>query len=133
MYLSPTGGRLISFPYKSCIQSERLVFGSFPSSSSFTPHNVILDVYNDSGIIPFLLLLIPVVALLIVLLSFFIKSFRANTQNCFLQLRWSIFCLLLTQWMVQPFLYTDQLMFSLGFLFIGLMISENAIKQHIRI
>lgn len=130
MYLSPMGGRLISFPYKSCIQSERLVFGSFPSSSSFTPHNVILDIYNDSGIIPFCLLLVPVASLLLVLLSYFIRRFRANTLNLSIQLRWSIFCLLITQWMVQPFLYTDQLMFSLGFLFTGLMFSEDAVKQH---
>jgi len=133
MHLSPMGGRLMSFPYKSCIQSERLVFGSFPSSSSFTPHNTILDVYNDSGIISFSLLLAPLVVLLIVQLSYFIKSFYANKLNFSLQLRWSIFCLLFTQWMVQPFLYTDQLMFSLGFLFMGLMISENAVKQNIPI
>ena len=101
------GGRQLHFPYASCIPSEKLVFGSFAGSSAFTPHNLLLDIYNDAGLIPFSLFLAAIILL-----------------SSTIALRFSIASVLVVQYLAQPFLYTDQLMFSLGFFFFGSMLFE---------
>ena len=118
------GGRVITFPYKSCISYERLSFGSNINTDAFTPHNVILDVYNDAGIIPFSLLLVAVIILSIMWINSFSKCLRSEGLSFELSMRWAIFCVLFVQWVAQPFMYTDQLMFSLGFWFLGLTLRE---------
>ena len=124
MARAPMGGRLLAFPYASCLPHEQLVFGSQPGSTAFTPHNVILDVFNDAGWIPFVLLLLAMLLLLKAWLQGFLQALVVEGCSPGLVLRWGIFSVLLVQWLAQPFLYTDQLMFSLGFLFLGITLAE---------
>ena len=124
MARAPMGGRLLVFPYASCLPNEKLVFGSQAGSTAFTPHNVILDVFNDAGWIPFVLLLFAMLLLLKAWLQGFLHALEEQGCSAGLVLRWGIFCVLLVQWFSQPFLYTDQLMFSLGFVFFGITLAE---------
>lgn len=124
MARAPMGGRLLAFPYASCLPHEPLVFGSQPGSTAFTPHNVILDVFNDAGWIPFVLLLLAMLLLLKAWLQGFFQALVVEGCSPGLVLRWGIFSVLLVQWLAQPFLYTDQLMFSLGFVFLGITLAE---------
>lgn len=41
-----------------------------------------------------------------------------------LALRWSMVSVLITEWCLQPFFYSDQLMFSLGFVLMGALLAE---------
>jgi hypothetical protein len=124
MARAPMGGRLLAFPYTSCLAHEQLFFGSQAGSTAFTPHNVVLDVFNDAGLIPFSLLLLAMLPLLKAWLQGFLHALEV--QGCLpgLVLRWGVFAVLLVQWLAQPFLYTDQLMFSLAFVFIGISLRE---------
>ena len=124
MARAPMGGRLLAFPYASCLPHEQLVFGSQPGSTAFTPHNVILDVFNDAGWIPFVLLLLAMLLVLKAWLQGFLQALVVEGCSPGLVLRWGIFSVLLVQWLAQPFLYTDQLMFSLGFVFLGITLAE---------
>jgi len=124
MARAPMGGRLLAFPYASCLPHEQLVFGSQPGSTAFTPHNVILDVFNDAGWIPFALLMFAMLLLLKAWLQGFFQALEVQGSSPGLVLRWGIFSVLLVQWLAQPFLYTDQLMFSLGFVFFGITLRE---------
>ena len=118
------GGRQLHFPYASCIPSEKLVFGSFEGSSAFTPHNLLLDIYNDAGLIPFSLFLAAIILLSVRLFRGFHQSLSLYGWSSTIALRFSIASVLVVQYLAQPFLYTDQLMFSLGFFFFGSMLFE---------
>lgn len=118
------GGRVITFAYQSCSNDEILTFGSSVNTDAFTPHNVILDVYNDAGVVPFLFLLAAITTLGVWWLKNFHKSIKGKGLTLGLAVRWAIFCVLSVQWFAQPFMYTDQLMFSLGFLFLGITLRE---------
>ena len=127
---APWGGRLIQYSYSDCNPQAINQFGSFPGSSSFTPHNLILDVYNDAGWIPTLCLLLAVVPICFFLLTSFWKAFSFSGWTWPLALRWSFISVLVVEWLAQPFLYTDQLMFSIGFIVAGILLAEfNAMSM----
>ena len=121
---APWGGRLIQFSYSDCNPLALNQFGSFEGSSSFTPHNVILDIYNDTGWMPTVCLLAAIVPLFWFVLVGFWRTLSADGWTWPLALRWSFVSVLLVQWLAQPFLYTDQLMFSLGFVVAGILLAE---------
>ena len=121
---APWGGRLIHFVYHDCKPGVMLQFGSYSGSNAFSPHNVILDIYNDAGLIPFLCLLMAVLPLVATLLRGFWRSFSREGWDWQLALCWSFSSVLLVEWMAQPFFYTDQLMFSIGFILAGEMLAE---------
>ena len=115
---APWGGRRIAFEYANCGEG-RLAF--HPGE---LVHNLLLDVYNDTGWLPALALLLAVAPLLWWLLQGFWQRFRRQGWTWPLALRWALLCVLLTQWLLQPFLFADQLMFSLGFLLAGVVLAE---------
>ena len=124
MPYAPMGGRLLSFPYASCLPHEHLVFGSQAEATAFTPHNLVLDVFNDAGWLPFSLLLLAMLPLLNAWMRGFLHALDVEGSSPELVMRWGIVSVLLVQWLAQPFLYTDQLMFSLGFVFLGITLRE---------
>ena len=127
---APWGGRLIKYSYADCDPKALNQFGSFPGSSAFTPHNLILDVYNDAGWIPALCLLFAVIPICFFLLTGFWKAFSFSGWTWPLALRWSFISVLAVEWLAQPFLYTDQLMFSIGFVVVGILLAEfNAMSS----
>jgi hypothetical protein len=121
---APWGGRLIRYVYADCKPGVVLRFGSFPGSNAFTPHNVILDIYNDAGWIPFLCILMAVLPIIAALLRGFWIAFMRDGWNWQLALRWSVLSVLVVEWLAQPFLYTDQLMFSIGFILSGALLAD---------
>ena len=121
---APMGGRLLAFTYASCLPHEHLVFGTQAGSTAFTPHNLVLDVFNDAGWIPFLLLLLAMLPLVKAWMRGFVHALDVEGCSPQLVMRWGIVSVLLVQWLAQPFLYTDQLMFSLGFVFLGSTLRE---------
>jgi len=121
---APWGGRLIQYSYADCNPQAINQFGSFAGSSSFTPHNLILDIYNDAGWIPALCLLLSILPICIFLLSGFWRAFSFSGWSWPLALRWSFVSVLAVEWLAQPFLYTDQLMFSMGFIVVGILLAE---------
>ena len=131
LYQSPWGGRLTRFSYLDCNPRALNHFGSFEGSSSFTPHNLILDIYNDAGWIPTVCLLMAILPLLWFLLIGFWRSVSVKGWTWPLALRWSFVSVLLVEWLAQPFLYTDQLMFSIGFVVVGILLAEFAHDQSV--
>jgi hypothetical protein len=121
---APWGGRLIQFSYQDCRPGVLLRFGSFANSDASSPHNVLLDVYNDGGWIPSICLVLGLAPLTFSLLRGFLKFFRLQGWSAGLAVRWSAFSLLVVQWILQPFMYSDQLMFSLGFVLFGALLAE---------
>ena len=121
---APWGGRLIQFAYQDCRPGVLLRFGFMADASASSPHNVLLDVYNDGGWIPFVCLGLALTPLIFSLLRGFLRAFRLHGWSAGLAVRWSAFSLLAVQWMLQPFLYSDQLMFSLGFVLFGSLLAE---------
>ena len=131
LHQSPWGGRLIRFSYLDCTPYALNHFGSFKGSSSFTPHNLILDIYNDAGWIPTVCLLMAILPLLWLLLIGFWRSVSVKGWTWPLALRWSFLSVLLVEWLAQPFLYTDQLMFSIGFVVAGILLAEFSPDQSV--
>ena len=128
---APMGGRVLVFSYADCDPKLMNQFGSFEGSDAFSPHNVILDIYNDAGIIPFIFLFSAIIIIVGLFLFSFLQAFRYSLlPDLCVFLIWGVFSTLLVEWISQPFLYTDQLMFTLGFLFIGSAINMLSNKRH---
>jgi len=124
MLAAPWGGRSLSFAYKSCIEGEKLTFGSSTAASTFTPHSALLDIYNDSGMIPFILFSIATLLILDKIVKIFLKIKMTAQPTIHFYLRWSLLSVFIVQYLAQPLLYTDQLMFNISFAFAGIAISE---------
>jgi len=118
------GGRQISFTYQSCPPIAPLHFGSFEDSNAHLAHNVFLDVYNDTGLLPMLLLLLGTLPLAWMLAGSLMSTAQRQGLSSCLILRWSLVSVILVEWMVQPLLYSDQLMFTLSFLLAGFLLAE---------
>ena len=121
---APWGGRQIAFTYRDCRPELLNRFGALPDAAAFSPHNLVLDVYNDAGWLPALCLLLAVVPLFWVLLRGFWWVLQRQGWTVDLALRWSCVALLVVQWLLQPFWYADQLMCILGFLLAGALLAE---------
>lgn len=121
---APWGGRLIQFSYHDCQPDVWLRFGSVDGASTFSPHNVVLDIWNDAGWPATVCVLLAMAPLLLGLLWRFWRSFTQTPWQWPLALRWSMVSVLITEWCLQPFFYSDQLMFSLGFVLMGVLLAE---------
>jgi len=121
---APWGGRLLDYTYRDCLPGRINHFGVGATANTSSPHNLILDIYNDAGWLPTVCLLLAILPVAWVLLKSFWRAFSTDGWNAPLALRWSFVSVLLVEWLLQPFLYADQLMASLGFLLAGAMLSE---------
>jgi len=118
------GGRQIAFTYQSCPPVTQLRFGSFEGASASLAHSVFLDVYNDVGLLPLLFLLLAVIPLAWKTGRGLVSTFQHGFLTTGLLLRWSLVSLVVVEWLIQPFLYSDQLMFTMAFLFAGYLLAE---------
>jgi hypothetical protein len=131
VWQAPWGGRLIRFNYGDCNPVITNHFGSFWGSNASSPHNVLLDIYNDAGVLPSFLMLASISMMVISILGWFILRFRLDVWDWHLAVRWAMFSVLAVQFFAQPFMYSDQLMFSVGFIYAGIMMGEAfADKQY---
>jgi hypothetical protein len=121
LHEAPWGGRLLRVPYLDC-DGVALLFAAESVQQSMA-HDVVLDVYFNAGIIPTLFLLIALAPPLLLILKGFIFSWRDWDWE--VALRWSWLCLLLSQWLFQPLLYSDGLLFYFSFFLLGLFAVES--------
>jgi len=121
------GGHQIAVSSFRCDGKTPFAFGDGAPGSLTMVHNVVLDIYNDAGFLPVLFLLIALVpALLAILRGFWSLSIRGMWDWQW-SVRWSWFVVLVTQWLFQPLLYGDGLLYYLSFLVLGLLAAEFAL------
>jgi hypothetical protein len=123
------GGRQLDFAYASCAPIRWLQFGTVSGSNASLVHNVVLDVYNDGGIVPFFCLLVAMLPLLWFVMRGFVQDFARSGCSPSWGLRWSLFSVLLIEWIFQPLLYSDQQMFVMSFVFLGFIVAEFRLQQ----
>ncbi len=133
MWQEPWGGRRIRYDYGDCDPAITNHFGSFVGSNSSSPHNVLLDIYNDSGIVPFLLMLAALSIIVIKVFRWFFVMYSVGDWDCHMAVRWAMFSTIVVQFLSQPFMYSDQLMFSVGFMFCGAIMGEANEKARARL
>lgn len=130
---APFGGRLLTFFFQICGNGGFRLLSPTGSSSGGhinLVHNVFLDVFYTTGLLPALLLLAAVIMVVVPLLRSAYMSFRScgwqapASWDWQWTLRWGWLCLLACQWMFQPLLYSDGLLFYFSFFVMGLFASE---------
>lgn len=121
MYQAPWGGKLLRIPYEGCGDRVPMLL-SQAGGSIVAVHNVPLEIYYSVGSIPLLLLIAAVVPLLVVVLRGFFLALPG--WNWHVSLRWSWLVLLFCQWMFQPLLYSDGLLYYFTFFVLGLLVVE---------
>lgn len=123
LHQAPWGGRLLRVPYWPCGGLEPIVLD--PSNGEvFMAHNVFLDIYFSAGFLPVLLLLVVILpGFWVGLRGFCLAWPRWDWLVC---LRWGWVCLLVCQWLFQPLLYSDGLLYYLSFFVVGLCLVEGA-------
>jgi hypothetical protein len=121
------GGRQIVVTSLLCDGKTAFDFGGGTSGYLTMVHNVVLDIYNDAGMIPVVLLLSALLPALASIFWGFWILFARGTWDWQWSVRWSWFVVLLTQWLFQPLLYGDGLLYYLSFLVLGLLAAEFAL------
>lgn len=121
------GGHRIAFSAFACDGATSFGFGDGAPGSLTMVHNVILDIYNDAGFLPVLFLLIALVPALVAILRGFWSLSIRGMWDWQWSVRWSWFVVLVTQWLFQPLLYGDGLLYYLSFLVLGLLAAEFAL------
>jgi len=121
------GGHRISFSTFLCDGTTPYGFGGGVERPLTMVHAVVLDIYNDAGFLPVVLLLSALLpALASIARGFWTLSAR-GTWDWQWSVRWSWFVVLLTQWLFQPLLYGDGLLYYLSYLVLGLLAAEFAL------
>ncbi|MEB3271288.1 MAG: hypothetical protein VKJ44_06535 [Synechococcus sp.] len=116
---APWGGRQLQVPYQLCDGTPALLA---PQNGTVTlAHNVILDVFLDAGLVPAILLTLLLLPLLLLALHAFLRCWRARAWSWRIAWLWGWFVLLLGQWLFQPLLYADGLLFYLSFFVFALL------------
>jgi hypothetical protein len=120
----PWGGEQIHFEY---FDQQRHVVVAFDAGSGHLLHNVIFDIYARVGWWPMLLLLLVLIPLLLRACVHLRLALRAPESG---QLAGALvaagFLLCLTvQWLFQPLIYGDCLLFYLGFLLLGYLAAKQ--------
>lgn len=121
------GGRLLHFDFLPC---EGQVFQSYSAAGAFGSvtlmHNVLLDVMVSVGIwVALPLVLVAVIAIPLAVRYLFCFTFGSIKGESVLsrQILWSFLAVLIPQWLFQPLLYGDGLLFYLSFALLGCLLA----------
>lgn len=126
MHEAPWGGRLLNVSYFSCVDQLPLTLAA-EGGSIVSVHNVLLEIYYSAGIVPFSFLVLFLSAPAAhVIRSFVSQPFPWDWQRA---LRWSWLCLLTAQWLFQPLLYSDGILYYFTFLILGMFAQEPCISH----
>jgi hypothetical protein len=115
----PWGGNTLSF------QSRAM---AFDASQGELMHNVFMDLYVRVGWLPLLLLLLALVPLLLrafACLALVLRQEKRQLDGCIAA---GFLLCLSVQWLFQPLLYGDGLLFYVGFLLIGTLAGEPSLR-----
>lgn len=121
LHHAPWGGRALRIPYTLCGDQLPSAFLAYPDGTITAVHNVPLEIYFTVGWLPVVLLTIAFIPNLLLIL----RDFWSAWSRCdwhFL-LRWGWLCFLLCQWLFQPLLYSDGLLYYFTFFLLGLFVS----------
>ena len=121
------GGHRISFSTFLCDGTTPYGFGGGVGRPLTMVHAVVLDIYNDAGFLPVVLLLSALLPALASIVRGFWSLSARGAWDWQWSVRWSWFVVLLTQWLFQPLLYGDGLLYYLSFLVLGLLAAEFAL------
>jgi hypothetical protein len=121
LHQGPWGGRLLRVPIESCGQSGPLLLAA-KGASHVQVHNVVLDIYFNAGIGPVVFLLCVLIPVLAVVIRGFVLAWPLWDWQ--LLLRWGWLCFLGCQWLFQPLLYADGLLYYFSFFVVGLLFVE---------
>jgi len=102
----------------------------FDASQGELMHNVFLDLYVRVGWLPLLLLLLALVPLLLRALASLAWVLRQETLQLDGCIAAGFLLCLSVQWLFQPLLYGDGLLFYVGFLLIGILAGEPSLRGH---
>ena len=117
----PWGGNQLTF------QGPAL---DFDASQGELMHNVFLDLYVRVGWLPLFLLLLALVPLLLRALASLARVLRQETLQLDGCIAAGFLLCLSVQWLFQPLLYGDGLLFYVGFLLIGILAGEPSLRGH---
>jgi len=115
----PWGGNRLSF------QSSAM---AFDASQGELMHNVFLDLYVRVGWLPLLLLLLALVPLVLRAVASLVLVLRQEKRQLDGCIAAGFLLCLSVQWLFQPLLYGDGLLFYVGFLLIGTLAGEPSLK-----
>lgn len=129
LHQAPWGGRVLRAPFALCGFNLPTSLLAADGGTLAMAHNVILDIYFNVGVIPVLLLLIALVPCMCgVFRAFHVAWPRWDWQ---LALQWSWVCLLLCQWLFQPLLYSDGLLYYFSFFVMGAFATQARARSFI--
>lgn len=117
----PWGGRQIEFAFTSCPGQPASSFAEV----AHLAHNIFLDVINDVGIIPCAFLLLSSMILLHKIVPIWITAVSDSAWTFDLSLRYAVFVVIVLQSLFQPFLYSDQAMYTISYCYTGILLSER--------
>ena len=118
LHYAPWGGRVLRIPYVLCGDFSPSALLAYPDGSITMVHNVILEIYFTAGWLPVVLLAIALFPSLVLIARGFLSGWACC--DWYFLLRWGWFCSLLCQWLFQPLLYSDGLLYYFTFFLIGL-------------
>ena len=110
------GGQRLSFEY---FEQQRQVWVGFDASAGDLLHNVPFDLVVRAGLIPAIALLLAVVPLLCRLLRQLSQALTEPASRGDALMSASFLIVLTVQWLFQPLLYADGLLFYFGFFGLG--------------
>ena len=121
------GGHRIAFSTFLCDGTSPYGFGGGVGRPLTMVHAVVLDIYNDAGFLPVVFLLSALLPALASIVRGFWSLSARGMWDWQWSVRWSWFVVLVTQWLFQPLLYGDGLLYYLSFLVLGLLAAEFAL------
>ncbi len=122
---APWGGRLLRVPFDGCGGYPHYVLAA-NNGNIAQAHNVLLDIYFNVGVVPSVLLLAFLIGCLGRCSAYIVQLLTAlEWESC---LRWGWLCIIAIQWMFQPLLYSDGLLYYFSFFIFGILLAESDIS-----
>jgi hypothetical protein len=116
---SPWGGRLLKASYENC--SGSVISFSVEPGGTALAHNVFLDIYFNVGFLPLIFLSAALLPCLFVVMQSIPLGLRRLDLHFAVRWGWLVF--LACQWMFNPLLYSDGILYYLTFFLMGTAVS----------
>ncbi len=123
---APWGGRLLRVPFVGCDSQVQYLL-ALHGGNILQAHNVLLDIYFNVGVIPSFLLLAFLAICCWRCRCWLVGLCRSPDWQS--SMRWGWICLLTVQWLFQPLLYSDGLLYYLSFFCLGVFLAEAVCRS----
>ena len=121
----PWGGNQLHFEL---VDQQRQLLMQFDARQGELMHNVLADVYVRVGWLPLLALVLVLVICLPPALRHLLQALRSPAQAVPALVLAGVLITLAVQWLFQPLLYADGLLFFLGFLLLGFLAARPPLQ-----